>query len=96
MKRMDSLSQRLSKAIVTSAAVPAMVSGAPAMAQAPGGMGMAQAPITISIKIVATPQQDAQQLAELVGDEVAKALRGGTGTAPRTSGHMGDTPDWEN
>jgi len=96
VKRMDSLSQRLSKAVVTSAAVPAMVSGAPAMAQAPGGMGMAQAPITISIKIVATPQQDAQQLAELVGDEVAKALRGGTSTAPRTSGHMGDTPDWEN
>ncbi|WP_336867752.1 phage tail tape measure protein [Sphingomonas sanguinis] len=95
VKRMDGLSRRLSKAIVTSAAAPAMVAGAPAMATS--AAGAPSGPITISIKVVGSPQHSEQDLAEKVADEVAKALgRGGGGTAPRSSGHMGDTPDWEN
>ena len=93
VRRMDSLSRRLSAAIVTGSAIPSMAMAAPG---APGGRGtpapmMAPAPITINVH--GAPGQSEQALAEAVAREVAKVM----GQQRATSfASFADTPDWEN
>jgi hypothetical protein len=92
VKRMDRLSSRLSSAIVTGSAIPALAFAAsPGAAASPAGSATA-APRTVTIHIHQQPGQDGQALARAVADELDRRERE---TAARSRSAFADTPDWE-
>ncbi len=94
IRRMDRLSRRLSAAIVTGAAAPALASGAPAGGPgSPGAGSGTMPPIAISITITGAPGQSEQRLAELVGNKVAEAMRSVQPSSSAAS--FADRPDWD-
>ncbi len=92
VKRMDRLSSRLTSAIVTGSAIPALAMGGAAGA-APASPGAASvAPRSYTIHINQQPGQDAQALARAVADELDRRDRE---TAARRRSSFADTPDYE-
>jgi TP901 family phage tail tape measure protein len=93
VQRMDRLSTRLSNAIVTGSAIPAlaMASTAGAAPATAGAAGMA--PRSYTIHINQQPGQDAQALARAVADELDRRERE---DAARSRSSFADRPDWEN
>lgn len=93
IKRMDSLSRRLTAAIVTGSALPAMAMAAPGAGGA-GGRGAAPiVPAPVIIKIYGAPGQSEEAL----GDIVARKLREvGIGASSPASPSFADRPDWDN
>ncbi len=92
VKRMDSLSRRLSSVIITGSAIPALALGGASSASAtPTGAGAAGAR-TYNIKIVQQPGQDGQALARAVADEIDRRERE---SAARSRSAFADRPDWE-
>ncbi|USU13202.1 hypothetical protein NF701_05025 [Sphingomonadaceae bacterium OTU29THOMA1] len=92
VKRMDSLSRRLSSAIITGSAIPALALGGASSASAtPTGAGAAGAR-TYNIKIVQQLGQDGQALARAVADEIDRRERE---SAARSRSAFADRPDWE-
>ncbi|MEG8027113.1 hypothetical protein [Sphingomonas aerolata] len=92
VKRMDRLSSRLTSAIVTGSAIPALaMGGAAGAASAPTGAASA-APRSYTIHINQQPGQDAQALARAVADELDRRDRE---TAARRRSSFADTPDYE-
>ena len=91
MQRMDSLSRRLTAAIVTGSALPVMAMATPGT----GGRGLASvasAPAPITIQIYAAPGQSE----ETIADMVARKLRElGLGAPGPDSPSFADRPDWE-
>lgn len=92
VRRMDSLSRRLSSAIVTGTAVPALAMASPAAATSSAGAGSVAGARTYNITINQQPGENAQDLARLVADEIDRRERE---TAARGRSSYGDTPDWE-
>ena len=92
VRRMDSLSRRLSSAIVTGTAVPALAMASPAAAASAAGAGNAGGGRTYNITINQQPGENAQDLARAVADELDRRERE---TAARGRSSYGDTPDWE-
>lgn len=92
VRRMDSLSRRLSSAIVTGTAVPALAMASPAAAASSAGAGTAAGARTFNITINQQPGENAQDLARAVADELDRRERE---TAARGRSSYGDTPDWE-
>ncbi len=93
VRRLDSISARMTKAVTSGMAAPAL-SLAPLAAAAAPGAGTALAAPTlppIEINIHGAPGQSEQQLAELVGEKVRQAL---AGFAPRRSNGYGDNADY--
>ncbi|WP_294275791.1 phage tail tape measure protein [uncultured Sphingomonas sp.] len=91
VQRMDSLSRRLTAAIVTGSALPGMAMAAPGA----GGRGpapVAAAPAPITIQIYGAPGQSEQTLAELVARKLRELGIGGPGP---DSPSFADRPDWE-
>ncbi|WP_239017918.1 phage tail tape measure protein [Sphingomonas aracearum] len=94
VRRLDGLSRRLSAAIVTGTAAPALAIGAPA-AGPPGndnGRAPAAQPAPIVIKIYGAPGQSEEQLGEIVARKLGEAQR------QKTAGQyaaFADRPDWE-
>ena len=91
VRRMDRLSNRLSSAIVTGSAIPALALGTPANAGAAPGPPAA-APRSYTFHINQQPGQDAQALARAVADEIDRRER--EADARRRSS-FADRPDWE-
>ncbi|WP_234387480.1 phage tail tape measure protein [Sphingomonas sp. STIS6.2] len=92
VKRMDRLSSRLTSAIVTGSAIPALAMGGAAGA-APASPGtVSAAPRSYTIHINQQPGQDAQALARAVADELDRRDRE---TAARRRSSFADTPDYE-
>lgn len=92
VRRMDRLSRRLSLAIVTGSAVPALAMAAPAAASPAGGLGGTAGARTYNITINQQPGENAQDLARLFANELDRRERE---TAARGRSSYGDTPDWE-
>lgn len=93
VRRMDSLSNRLSKAIVTGSAIPALAMGAvPAGAITASPAGAAPAARTYNITINQLPGQDGPALARAVADELDRRERE---AAARTRSSYADPVDWE-
>lgn len=93
VKRMDGLSRRLSAAIVTGSALPAMAMAAPG-AGGPGGRAPASiaAPTSITIQIYGAPGQSEAA----IGEQVKRQLRElGIGAPVAGSPTFADRPDWE-
>jgi TP901 family phage tail tape measure protein len=90
VKRMEGLSSRLSKAIVTGSALPVMAMAAPAGA-APAGQGGAGGS-RYEIHIHQQPGQSPQDLARAIADELDRRERD---AAARARGTMADRPEWE-
>ncbi|MGW8136860.1 phage tail tape measure protein [Sphingomonas zeae] len=94
VKRMDGLSRRLSAAIVTGSALPAMAM-APPGAGAPAGRGaapIATAPAPITINIYGAPGQSEERLADLFAQKLRElGLAAPGGNSPS----FADRPDWE-
>ncbi|WP_061778835.1 phage tail tape measure protein [Sphingomonas sanguinis] len=93
VKRMDGLSRRLSAAIVTGSALPAMAMAAPG----PGGTGgRASAPIAspapITIQIYGAPGQSETTIADLIARKLREL---GIGAPVAGSPTFADRPDWE-
>ncbi len=92
VKRMDRLSSRLTSAIVTGSAIPALaMAGAAGAAPASPG-AVSTAPRSYTIHINQQPGQDAQALARAVADELDRRDRE---TAARRRSSYADTPDYE-
>ncbi len=92
VKRMDRLSSRLTSAIVTGCAIPALaMGGAVSAASAPARVASA-VPRSYTIHINQQPGQDAQALARAVADELDRRDRE---TAARRRSSFADTPDYE-
>ncbi len=92
VKRMDRLSSRLTSAIVTGSAIPALAMGGAAGA-APASPGtVSAAPRSYTIHINQQPGQDAQALARAVANELDRRDRE---TAARRRSSFADTPDYE-
>ncbi len=92
VKRMDRLSSRLTSAIVTGSAIPALaMAGAAGAAPASPG-AVSAAPRSYTIHINQQPGQDAQALARAVADELDRRDRE---TAARRRSSFADTPDYE-
>ena len=93
VKRMDSLSRRLSAAIVTGSALPAMAMAAPGTGGTGAGSPSAvTAPASISIQIFGAPGQSEETIAELVERKLRELGIAAPGPA---SPSFGDRPDWE-
>ncbi|WP_238560202.1 phage tail tape measure protein [Sphingomonas sp. Mn802worker] len=92
VRRMDSLSRRLSLAIVSGTAVPALAMASPAAAASAAGAGSVAGARTYNITINQQPGEHAQDLARLIADEIDRRERE---TAARGRSSYGDTPDWE-
>ena len=92
VRRMDRLSSRLTSAIVTGSAIPAlaMAGGAGAASGAAGNLGAASRSYTIHIN--QQPGQDAHALARAITDELDRRERE---TAARSRSSFADTPDYE-
>jgi len=91
VKRMDSLSRRLTAAIVTGSALPGMAMATPGA----GGRGptpVATAPAPITIQIYGAPGQSEETIAELVARKLRELGLGGPGP---DSPSFADRPDWE-
>ena len=91
VQRMDSLSRRLTAAIVTGSALPGMAMAAPG----PGARGpapVATAPAPITIQIYGAPGQSEETIADLVARKLRELGIGGAGPA---SPSFADRPDWE-
>jgi TP901 family phage tail tape measure protein len=92
VRRMDRLSSRLTAAMVTGSAIPAMaVAGAGSTASASAGNAGASSPSYV-IHINQQPGQDSQALARAVADELDRRDRE---TAARGRSSFADTPDYE-
>ncbi len=92
VRRMDRLSSRLTSAIVTGSAIPALAM-AGAVGAAPASPGAASiAPRSYTIHINQQPGQDAQALARAVADELDRRDRE---RAARRRSSFADTPDYE-
>jgi len=92
VRRMDRLSSRLTSAIVTGSAIPALaMGGAASAASAPAGAANAT-PRSYTIHIHQQPGQDSQSLARAVADELDRRERE---TAARRRSSFADTPDYE-
>ncbi len=92
VKRMDRLSRRLTSAIVTGSAIPALaMGGAAGAASAPAGAA-STAPRSYTFHINQQPGQDAQALARAVADELDRRDRE---TTARRRSSFADTPDYE-
>ncbi len=92
VKRMNRLSSRLSSAIVTGSAIPALaLAGTSPAAATPAAAG-AGGSRTYNIKIVQQPGQDGQALARAVADEIDRRERE---SAARSRSAFADRPDWE-
>ncbi|KQN14294.1 phage tail tape measure protein [Sphingomonas sp. Leaf30] len=92
VRRMDRLSSRLTSAIVTGSAIPALaIGGAAGPASASPG-AVSAAPRSYTIHINQQPGQDAQALARAVADELDRRERE---TAARRRSSFADTPDYE-
>nr|WP_302675890.1 phage tail tape measure protein [Sphingomonas faeni] len=92
VRRMDSLSSRLTAAMVTGSAIPALVmSGAAGAASIPSAAASA-APRSYTIHIHQQPGQDSQALARAVADELDRRDRE---KAARRRSSFADTPDYE-
>ena len=89
---MDSLSNRLSKAIVTGSAIPALAMGAVPAGAAASPAGAAPAARTYNITINQLPGQDGPALARAVADELDRRERE---AAARTQSSYADPVDWE-
>ncbi|MGO1304666.1 MAG: phage tail protein, partial [Sphingomonas parapaucimobilis] len=93
VKRMDSLSRRLSAAIVTGSALPAMAMAAPGTGGAGAGSpSAAMAPASITFQIFGAPGQSEEAIAELVERKLREL---GIGRPGPDSPSFGDRPDWE-
>lgn len=91
VQRMDSLSRRLTAAIVTGSALPGMAMAAPgAGGRGPAPVATAPAPITIVIN--GAPGQSEETIAELVARKLRELGLGGPGP---DSPSFADRPDWE-
>lgn len=91
---MDGLSRRLSAAIVTGSALPAMAMAAPGAGGA-GGRGpapVATAPAPITIVINGAPGQSEEAIADLVARKLREL---GIGALGGNSPSFADRPDWE-
>jgi len=92
VKRMDRLSSRLTSAIVTGSAIPALAMGGAAGAAPASPDAVSTAPRSYTIHINQQPGQDAQALARAVADELDRRDRE---TAARRRSSFADTPDYE-
>jgi len=94
VKRMDRLSSRLSSAIVTGSAIPAlaMAGSAGAAPNSAGSGGAGAGARTYTIHINQQPGQDSQALARAIADELDRRDRE---TAARGRSSYADTPDYE-
>jgi TP901 family phage tail tape measure protein len=92
VKRMDRLSSRLTSAIVTGSAIPALAMGSAAGAASASPGAANAAPRSYTIHINQQPDQDAQALARAVADELDRRDRE---TAARRRSSFADTPDYE-
>lgn len=93
IRRMDTLSRRLSKAIVTSASAPALAMGTSATANgSTPGSGPIASSAPITIQIYGAPRQSEEALGEIVARKIAEIQRQQTATR---SGSFADTPDWD-
>lgn len=91
VQRMDSLSRRLTAAIVTGSALPGLAMAAPnAGGRSPAPVASAPAPITI--QIYGAPGQSEETIAELVARKLRELGIGGPGP---DSPSFADRPDWE-
>jgi TP901 family phage tail tape measure protein len=95
VQRIEALSRHLTRALAVGAAVPSLTGATTAIASsgkgAPAETGVASgAPITINI--YAAPGQNAQDIAQAVRDELAKANREAAASRRST---FDDTPDWD-
>ena len=91
VKRMDGLSRRLSAALVTGSALPAMAMAATGAGGANASGSPIAAPAPISIQIYGSPGQSEEMIADLV----ARKLRELGVGAPPDSPSFADRPDWE-
>jgi TP901 family phage tail tape measure protein len=92
VRRMDSLSSRLTAAMITGSAIPAMaVAGSAGTASAPAANAGASSRSYV-IHINQQPGQDSQALARAVADELDRRDRE---TAARGRSSFADTPDYE-
>ncbi|KQN01944.1 phage tail tape measure protein [Sphingomonas sp. Leaf230] len=92
VRRMDRLSSRLTAAMVTGSAIPAMAMAGPAStASSPAGNAGASSSSYV-IHINQQPGQDGQALARAVADELDRRDRE---TAARGRSSFADTPDYE-
>jgi TP901 family phage tail tape measure protein len=89
VKRMESLSSRLSKAVVRSTAIPVALAGAN---PASGSNGPPPASRGHTFNIQQQPGQSAEDLARAIADELDRRERE---DAARGRSSMADTPDWE-
>jgi len=92
VRRMDRLSNRLTSAIVTGSAIPALAIGGAAGAASASPGAASAAPRSYTIHINQQPGQDAQALARAVADELDRRDRE---TAARRRSSFADTPDYE-
>jgi TP901 family phage tail tape measure protein len=92
VRRMDRLSSRLTSAIVTGSAIPALAMGGAAGAASASPGTASAAPRSYTIHINQQPGQDAQALARAVADELDRRDRE---TAARRRSSFADTPDYE-
>jgi len=92
VKRMDRLSSRLTSALVTGSAIPALAMAGVASAASASPATASAAPRSYTIHINQQPGQDAQALARAVADELDRRDRE---TAARRRSSFADTPDYE-
>ncbi|KQO07867.1 phage tail tape measure protein [Sphingomonas sp. Leaf242] len=94
VRRLDSLSRRMTAAIAVGTAVPAMATGVPAGGPSNGLRASAPlaAPAPITIKVYGAPGQSAEDIAKAVRDALAEHQRE---QAANGRSAFADKPDWE-